>query len=181
MNVCATKIFELYKSSLQNYLSEQGESALQAAYELGRRSIAEELSSVGLITMHQEALLDILKDASTRQDFLQMAQASSQFLIESLSPFEMTIRGYRETLNTLQISEERYRTLVDTARDVIYSLSPQGIIKSLNPVFEDITGFACSEWIGKSFVALVHPDDLAFAQSLFQRVLHGETPQAFEL
>src|ERR1051326_891541 len=181
MNICTTEISEQYKNALQGFLNGEGEPALRTAYELGRRSIAGELSSVELVTVHQEVLLDILRAAPTPEESLQRLRASSQFLIESLSPFEMTIRGYRETLNTVQISEERYRTLIDTARDVIYSLSPDGIIKSLNPVFEAITGYAPSEWIGKSFVHLIHPDDVAFAMALVERVLKGETPPAFEL
>ncbi|HTK83128.1 MAG TPA: PAS domain S-box protein [Bacteroidota bacterium] len=181
MNTYPAKISESYKISLQNYLNGEGESALRVAYELGRRSITEEMSSVNLVATHQEALLHILKETPASENSSRLIQASWQFLLESLSPFEMTIRGYRETLNTLQISEERYRRLIDTARDVIFSLSPQGNIRSLNPVFEDLTGFARSQWLGKSFESRIHPDDLNFSRLIFQRILRGETPPAFEL
>ena len=80
----------------------------------------------------------------------------------------------------LRESEERYRELVETAPDVIYTISPQGTITSLNPSFESITGWSRSEWHGKRFTDLIHPDDLAPATEQFQRVLQGEVPPRFE-
>ena len=125
--------------------------------------------------------MKILQNGHTLGDPMLVVRSSSQFLMESLSPFEMTIRGYRDTLSTLQISEQRYRTLIDTAQDVIYTLAPDGTIKSLNPVFEQITGFSREAWIGKHFAALVHEAHLPFAMTIFKKVLSGETPPAFEL
>ena len=75
----------------------------------------------------------------------------------------------------LKESEERYRNLVETARDIIYTLSPEGTITSLNPVSEDITGWSREEWLGKAFTPLLHPDDLRFVMELFHRVLEGES------
>ncbi|HYT04960.1 MAG TPA: response regulator [Gemmatimonadales bacterium] len=71
-------------------------------------------------------------------------------------------------------SEERYRTLVEGVRDLIFALSPEGAITSLNPAFETITGWPPGDWLTKSFDQLVHPEDLPLALDLFSRVLHGE-------
>lgn len=57
----------------------------------------------------------------------------------------------------LRKSEERFRLLVETARDAIYTISMDGIFTSLNRAFEDITGWNRFEWIGKNFAALVIP------------------------
>ncbi len=82
----------------------------------------------------------------------------------------------------LRESEERYRRLVETAPEVIYSLSAgDGMIASLNPAFERITGWSRAEWLGKPFESLVHPDDLTLAMETFQQVLRGETPPSYEL
>ena len=49
-------------------------------------------------------------------------------------------------------SEERYRNLVETAPDIIYSLSIEnGAFISLNPAFESVTGWKRADWIGKKF------------------------------
>ena len=81
----------------------------------------------------------------------------------------------------LQDSEERYRSLVESTRDAIFTLSPTGVITSLNKTFEKITGWSCTEWIGKPFVSILHPDDLKMARELFQHASQGENLPVFEL
>jgi PAS domain S-box-containing protein len=70
-------------------------------------------------------------------------------------------------------TEDQCRKLFDHARDVIYTLSPQGVIMSLNPAFETLTGWAPSEWVGRLFGELIHPDDSPSIIQKFQRILQG--------
>ncbi|MDN3512237.1 MAG: PAS domain S-box protein [Candidatus Jettenia sp.] len=82
---------------------------------------------------------------------------------------------------SLHESEERYRSLVENALDVIYTLTVDGTIVSLNTAFETITGWSHTEWLHKQFIPLVHPDDRSIALELLQRVHYKEVPPAFEL
>lgn len=75
---------------------------------------------------------------------------------------------------SLRRSEERYRRLVDGARDAIYTLSSGGIIVSINPAFETLTGWRRDEWLGRSFTDLIHPDDRKRAAEIFRATLRGE-------
>lgn len=78
-------------------------------------------------------------------------------------------------------SEERYRSLVDGARDGIFSISPDATITSLNPAFERILGWSREEWIGKPFSGLIDPPDLELATEKFMSALGGESPTTYEL
>ncbi len=60
-----------------------------------------------------------------------------------------------ESQETLRASEERYRMLIDTARDVIFALATDGVFTSLNPSFETFTGWSRAEWLGRSFEGLI--------------------------
>ncbi|HEY1908369.1 MAG TPA: ATP-binding protein, partial [Myxococcaceae bacterium] len=55
----------------------------------------------------------------------------------------------------LRVSESRYRSLVDRARDVIFTVRPDGRITSLNPAFETVTGLRAADWVGQPFTALI--------------------------
>jgi PAS domain S-box-containing protein len=82
----------------------------------------------------------------------------------------------------LHESEERYRSLVEAAPDVIYTVSAEdGLLTSLNPAFETLTGWSRAEWLGKPFVGIVHPDDLPVAVETFQKASRGETQPPYEL
>jgi PAS domain S-box-containing protein len=80
----------------------------------------------------------------------------------------------------LRESEERYRSLVETAPDIIVTLSPDGAFSSVNPAFELVLGWSRSAWIGKPFAPIVHPDEMAVAEELFARSLRESVP-TFEL
>src|SRR6266550_2729913 len=84
------------------------------------------------------------------------------------------ITDRKRTEAALRNSEESYRSLVDGVRDVIFALSPSGEVTSLNPAFEEMTGFPPADWVGRPFEAFVHPDDVPLALDLFGRVLRGE-------
>lgn len=180
MNV-SWDIDQSYRSALKEYLNGGGERALQLAYELGRKAVAEQTGGIEIVVAHQKALEEILSTIHNADQVKSTFEAAFHFLTETLSPYEMMYLGYRDALNTVQKSEERYRRLIETARDVIYTLSTDGLIKSLNPVFETITGWQRSEWIGKPFAPLIYPDDLPTAMMLYHRVLQGESPPVFEL
>ena len=80
----------------------------------------------------------------------------------------------------LQSSEERYRSVVENARDAVYTVSPDGLITSINRAFETITGWQCSEWIGKPFAPIIHPDDLPRVTEALQVSSRGQTGQLHE-
>lgn len=92
------------------------------------------------------------------------------------------ITAEKDAEKRLYESQERYRLLVDSAPDIIFSLSTtSGILTMLNPAFEKITGMSATDWIGNSFLGLIHPDDLGTAVALYERALSGERTSPVEL
>jgi len=59
------------------------------------------------------------------------------------------------------ISELHFRTFVENANDIFYTLShtSEGVITYISPNCLEILGYKCDELLGRSFVSLVHPDD----------------------
>ena len=96
-----------YAPAFLQYLSERGERGRQAAYELGRRAIGEQLSVLDLARIHHGTLLNVLKTHQTPQELEQIAEAASEFLVEALAVFEMTQRGFTELLATLRSDQEQ--------------------------------------------------------------------------
>ncbi|MGE5315020.1 MAG: response regulator [Acidobacteriota bacterium] len=80
---------------------------------------------------------------------------------------------HREALDELRKREELYRSVVQSARDAIITISIDGTITSLNPAFKSITGWEPSQWIGSTFFDLLHTDEMQIAFGLFQQVFQG--------
>ena len=87
----------------------------------------------------------------------------------------------KEVAEALRQSEERYRTLVESARDAILTLRPDGTISSANRAFEAITGWDREPWLDRSFEDLLHPDDLALAREMFGKLGREEEMPVFEV
>lgn len=68
---------------------------------------------------------------------------------------------------TLRSSEERYRSVFDQANDIIFTLSTDGVVTSVNPAFERILGWSREDWIGKSFSGLLPDEVQARAEERF--------------
>lgn len=117
----SSAIAEQYTTGLQEYLTGGGEAALQRAYELGRDALNHGVGLLDMITLHHNALGTVLRSTPILQQTLEMMTAAELFLLESLSPFEMTHRGFRESnllLHRLnQTLEEEYKRIAHALHD----------------------------------------------------------------
>ncbi len=102
-------------------------------------------------------------------------------LHETLGNLRDEITARRQTEDQLRQSEERYRSVVNNAGDIIFTLSSDGTYLSLNPAFEKISGWPVDEWLGKSFTPLLPQEDLPRAFEVLKKTLREEAVSAFEL
>src|SRR5579884_36632 len=91
-----------YLRALQKFLANKNERALHQAYELGRRTVADGLGVIDMAKIHENVLLSILPKSTSTKESLRMARGAGAFLAESLSPFEVTHRGFRTANQTLR-------------------------------------------------------------------------------
>jgi hypothetical protein len=80
---------EDYREALDQFMNGAGEAALSSAYEIGRKALASGLGILDLVTMHERAVASILP-RETPDDM------AGSFLLESLSPFEISYRSVDE-------------------------------------------------------------------------------------
>lgn len=87
-----------YERALNAYLRQGGESSLKEAYEIGRRALSGGYGILDMIGVHQQALKKTLTNGHQNETIGQ----AGEFLIELMSPFEMTHRAYGEANDTLR-------------------------------------------------------------------------------
>ena len=82
-----------------------------------------------------------------------------------------------ERTSELRESEGRYRSVFDQAQEIIYTLSHDGMIASLNPAFEKVLGWSPDAWIGKPFIGLIPAESREGTLELFATLLKdGSVP-----
>ncbi len=80
------------------------------------------------------------------------------------------ISRLKETEDALRQSEEKFRSFVENANDIVFSLSPDGSTTYVSPNWTDILGHDTSEIIGKP-VRHIHPEDLPRFRKFFDNAL----------
>lgn len=66
----------------------------------------------------------------------------------------------------LRQSEERFRSLVQNASDVIAIITADCTLSYLSPSFKRILGYEPEDWLGRKALELVHPEDIDQAESV---------------
>ena len=77
-------------------------------------------------------------------------------------------------------SEQRYRTLVDDANDIVATMDLNSIITSINPAAERILGYSPSELVGTHLDRYIPADQLPVQNAMLQRKLEGEGATRYE-
>ena len=77
----------------------------------------------------------------------------------------------KQVEQALRQSEERFRSLIENALDIIMILDPDGTIGYVSPSVEKVLGYAVTELVGENVNAFIHPEDLPIAQSFPQVTL----------
>jgi PAS domain S-box-containing protein len=75
-------------------------------------------------------------------------------------------------------SEQKYRSVVDTIKEVVFQTDASGIWTFLNPAWTEITGFSVDETVGRLWREFVHADDHEHARALLDRLLTRESDEA---
>jgi PAS domain S-box-containing protein len=93
----------------------------------------------------------------------------------------LSMAALEARLASVQAEADRFRSLVEDLKEVIFQIDRQGRWAFLNPAWTELTGFAVEECLGQSFLGHLHPADnprylnmLTYAVDTGQAVFEGE-------
>jgi PAS domain S-box-containing protein len=78
-------------------------------------------------------------------------------------------------------ADERFRILVENARDVIFTLGTDGRFLTVNSASEAVSGWLPSDWVGREYMDLIMEEDRSLARARFAEVVRGRQPAPYEL
>ena len=86
------------------------------------------------------------------------------------------ITASKRALEALSESERRFRSYVENASDIVFSISPNGLITYLSPNWLKYVGIPPEDGIGRPFEEFVHPEDKDRCRECIRNVLNGRSP-----
>ena len=103
----------------------------------------------------------------------QYNEALVRKLETKMEQLEQDILQRQKTEARLRASEERFRSFIENANDIVFTLSPGGTFIYVSPNVEELLGYPVRELEGREFRSLVHPEDLPACLTALERVMAG--------
>ena len=135
-------VLSRYAELVLKFIQTPDEDTLHAAHSFGRQLLDQGCGVLDVVAMHHRVAAPIIEES---RHFERDQDAAGRLLIEVLTPFEMTHRGYRAANASLHLSEERYRELFENANDMVFTTDLNGRITSINRAGERLSGYSHEE------------------------------------
>src|SRR5713226_1127674 len=186
------ELAEGYTSALGDYLSGAGEAALRRALEFGRRALAEGMGVLDMASLHRKCVLSLVGETEEDPGSNQVKDQAFKFFAESLSPYEVVLRGLQEadaklrhSLRELMLAEEalrrqndkrvaanqaleeerkRYRELFEFAPDAYLVTDLEGNIREANSAAAALLRTPQGLLAGRSLEDFTFSEDRAILQ-----------------
>ncbi|HKO45611.1 MAG TPA: PAS domain S-box protein [Pyrinomonadaceae bacterium] len=126
-----------------------------------------------LLTAQDDYDVDLKAMRAGAADYLIKGQIDKQLL-------ERSIRyavEHARTLEALRTSENKYRQIIETAREGVWTVDPDACTTYVNQRMAEMLGYTVEEMLGRPTVAFMDADDVAESQRRFERRRRGIAEQ----
>ncbi len=130
-----------YEAALRRYLAEEGEAALSAGHDLGRRALQDRLSMMSIVEGHFRLVHDLPDNSQA---------TALPFLLQTLATFDIATRAFLDGAKRYEQQRARtedledrdaFRTaLVNSLQEGFFVVDRDGTIVEVNEAFAAITG-----------------------------------------
>ncbi|MEB3830063.1 PAS domain S-box protein [Phormidium sp. CCY1219] len=104
----------------------------------------------------------------------QYRERLEELVEERTAQLERINNRLQQEQTALRHSEEKYRSVVENIKEVIFQTDDRGCWTFLNPAWTKIIGYSIAESLGQPILNFIHPDDRAASGERFAALMSGE-------
>jgi PAS domain S-box-containing protein len=156
-------------SGLASGFYRQASEIILAEQEGIRKALVTELSHTTEALRQARDSLELRVEQRTAE----LAQANENLRSE--------IAEHESARRALRKSENKYRTLLETVPDGVYTLDSEGRITFVNDVIVERSGMRPEEILNRKYYELLRPEDRDRVRQIFEAVMSGEPMPVYEL
>ena len=161
-----------FQSALDAYLAGGGEAALLEAHELGRRALTLGMGVLDVASLLHASISTVCDRAATRDEARERLALAEAFVLDVLTPFEMSHRSVHDANDTLrrlnELLEEETRRLAHEVHDTSGQL-----LASVYIAIDEVATTMDEDARGRLVAIKIHLDEI---QSQLRRISHELRP-----
>ncbi|HSW47811.1 MAG TPA: MASE1 domain-containing protein [Candidatus Saccharimonadales bacterium] len=108
--------------------------------------------------------------ASQNESLLILQSFMAVITITALT-LAVAVAERRSTQDALQVSEQRFKALIEKSSEAVSLTDPNGLISYVSPSFTRVLGYKPEEVIGKSGFIFIHPEDVEYAKNTTSKIV----------
>lgn len=143
-----------------------------------REKAAREAAENLLEAKSRELYFANIKLKEQAMHFEAIAEAKTKELLQALESTKFALELSQLAEVKLSESESKFRSFVENANDIVFTLDTDGIFDYLSPRLTEVLGYYDSDLLGKHFSTVIHPDDLPSCAEFFTRLMTSLQPEA---
>ncbi len=140
------------------------------ALELARKHTPATPFLIWSGVISEDAAVESMKKGASNYIFKENLKRLGPAVAHALDERQLLLE-HKQAEETVKNNERRFRALIENGLDSISLLAADGSLLWESPAITRILDFAPGEFLGRSLFELIHPDDLAWTQSLFTKLL----------
>ncbi len=122
-------------------------------FEIAQKLKMQSMICVPIVHEGESLGIIVVDSLKSQKDF---REGDINLLMAVASQTALSIANAR-SFQKLQESEKKHRTLVETIRDIVYTVDLEGRFTYVSPMVATIAGYADTELLGKHFIEIVNP------------------------
>jgi PAS domain S-box-containing protein len=146
------KVFKKQEPVLIEDMSRSGEIYDQNDFEIARKLKIQSMICVPIVNENESLGVIAVDSLKSPREF---REGDINLLMAVASQTALSISN-ANSFKKLQESEQKHRTLVETIRDIVYTIDLKGRFTYVSPMVANITGYADKELLGREFSEIVN-------------------------